>query len=177
MINPPEGFTEQGERGPMPKRICLIAGQTVGLLGLVLNPTAVVTQSDAIAEAVLFKGFDIYHSIKDIEPRKFDAIVNVHGREYIPESVFSVTPTYNVHPYLYCYPGAEDPIGRAIKDSNMRASVGVHRVTAVIDKCPLVVEEYKQVDVSNRTRDEVYSELYPIYVSVLLTLKNHIEHS
>lgn len=93
-----------------------------------------------------------------------DVILSVHWRKLIPRRAFDSVPCYNVHPYLYCYPGA-DPIGRAIKEGNSNASVGIHKVTEIIDKGELVIEDFMMVKLTDY--EDIYRQLYPLYLTTI----------
>jgi methionyl-tRNA formyltransferase len=92
-----------------------------------------------------------------------DILICVHGRELVPPDLI-VLPRLggiNVHPYLYQYKGA-NPVGRALKDKNFKASIGVHCMSKEVDEGEILIEEF--VDVSGaKSVNEIYNKLYPYY--------------
>jgi methionyl-tRNA formyltransferase len=128
-------------------KIGLLRGNIIGeIVNLALNP-------------VKSAAFVTPEFLEDI-----DIILSVHSRKIIPNSVLDQIQCYNVHPYLYAYKGA-DPVGKAIAEGNCMASVGMHKMTEVIDSGELLIEEFCYVKLT--TREDVYRQLYPLYLSVI----------
>jgi len=97
-----------------------------------------------------------------------DLLLSIHGREIVKPNLLKLPKfgAINVHPYLYKYKG-KDPVERALKDRNFKASVGVHFMEEEIDQGKVIIEEF--VDVSGaKSIDEVYNKLYPYYCIAIL---------
>ena len=72
----------------------------------------------------------------------------------------------NVHPYLYKYKGG-NPVGKALSESNFKASVGVHKMTEMLDEGEVIVEQFLDTT-GSKSVEEIYNKLYPCYVNALL---------
>ena len=136
-------------------KIYYIGNQTAGLVGRL---------------TVLAQGYQIVDS-----PDDCDVLLCVHGRKILPRSIFEKPriAAINVHPYLYMYKGA-DPIGRAIKDQNWKASVGCHHITETVDGGAVIKEMFVDVQPSN-IRAEIYNQLYPYYSQIIIESLNILE--
>jgi methionyl-tRNA formyltransferase len=102
--------------------------------------------------------------------------LSVHGREIVKPSILKLPKhgCLNVHPYLYKYKGV-DPVGRALKDGEFRASVGIHMIDDKIDSGKVLLEEF--VDVAgSKSSDDIYNKLYPYYSKVLLKVLGGIHN-
>ncbi|MFC1667056.1 formyltransferase family protein [Candidatus Omnitrophota bacterium] len=132
-----------------------------------------VSYSDDLKEILNIFNIPMNKSINDkdfIEDlKKVDLLISVHGREIVKKDILKL-PKYgaiNLHPYLYKYKGA-DPIGRALKDKNFKASVGAHFMTEEADEGEVLIEEF--IDVSgSESVTAIYNMLYPYYSKVLLS--------
>lgn len=98
-------------------------------------------------------------------------IVSVHGREIVTSAWLDAYECYNIHPYLYCYKGA-DPIGRAMKDGNRHASVGLHKMTKEVDRGEVLFEVFTELKNLN-SYNSVYNQLYPLYHACFFALKDY----
>jgi methionyl-tRNA formyltransferase len=101
--------------------------------------------------------------IEEIGNMDLDLLVCVHGRKIIKKNVLEVPRlgAINVHPCLYKYPGAK-PVERMLEDGITKASVGVHRMSEIVDEGEVLEEIF--VDVSEcKNVVEVYNKLYPHY--------------
>lgn len=98
-----------------------------------------------------------------------EVILLVHGREIVRPPFLTRYKCFNIHPYLYCYKGA-DPIGRAIKDKNKDASVGLHWMTSEIDSGKVIYEPHGRVK-SFENHDIVYDQIYGLYKKCFKHLK------
>lgn len=104
-----------------------------------------------------------------------DLLVSVHGREIISNEILSQFKYggINLHPMLSKYKGA-NPITRFINDSYQGktdniASVGVHRMTDVLDGGEILSEKFIEIDSPwEKSPVEIYNELYPLYPLVLM---------
>ena len=76
----------------------------------------------------------------------------------------------NVHPYLYKYKG-KDPVGRALKDKNFKASVGIHSMGNKVDDGKVITELFTDISGSENV-DEAYNKLYPYYCKSILEALN-----
>ncbi len=137
----------------------------IGLLTLAAlgHTIKVVTRDIPLINLGFRFGMSIEASIDKVNFSDFDLFVNVHGREIVPMTKLNQTQYggINVHPCLSDFKGA-DPIGRFLLSDKTKASVGVHRMTERVDEGEVLCEYF--VDTSGcKTREEVYSKLYPFY--------------
>jgi methionyl-tRNA formyltransferase len=97
-----------------------------------------------------------------------DLLLCVHGREIVPAELIRLPrlAAVNVHPYLYKYKGA-DPVGRALRDKEWHASVGAHRMTAIVDSGEVLSEVFVDIQESECV-EQIYNRLYPVYVQVII---------
>lgn len=140
----------------------LLCGNEVGVMALryfwkIESVICYCEKTRKTADAFNFK------QLKDLSGIKDKTILSVHGRDIVPKVVLEKNQCFNIHPYLYCYKGA-DPIGRAIKEGNFNASVGLHKMTDKVDEGPLVCEVFKQI-VLSKSKEAVYKQLYPLYTA------------
>lgn len=156
-------------------KIAYLGGKQAGCIGLLTvlasgNSVNVVIAYDNQVETLAnVLNLPVFRSIK--EPCLDDFLIHshllvcVHGREIVPQNRLFMGGI-NVHPCLYRYKGAH-PIERMLADGCTRASVGVHRMTEVIDNGETLIEDFVDVTGCN-TVAEVYNTLYPYYSLVLL---------
>lgn len=158
--------------------VCFMGGRQAGVVGLLAlmaagnKVKAAVSYSPETDRTLRLFRIPVFRSIKSPLFMKAlkgsDLLVSVQGREIVSKDTLSI-PKFggiNAHPYLYKYKGA-DPVGRALKDGNYRASVGVHVMTEKLDSGKVLKEEF--VDVSGlKTPVEVFNRLYPHYASALM---------
>jgi len=170
-------------------KISFMGGAQAGIIGaltVLSNGDKLIAAASCFSELThILDGFGIpvYKSIKE---KGFiqnlyhsDLFLSVHGREIVSAELIKL-PRYgaiNIHPYLYKYKGG-DPVKRALKDRNFKASVGAHIVENRIDEGKVLVEEF--VDVSGADSVEgIYNRLYPCYcrviVKVLRIVKNGLK--
>lgn len=159
-------------------KICFIGGRQAGIIAAL----AVLSKGNKILSAVSYSqdltnilntlGIFLYNSIEDKKfikkLRACDLLLSVHGREIVKPHILNLPKLgcINVHPYLYKYKGA-NPVERALKDKEFKASVGVHIMSNKIDEGKVLVEEF--VDVSGASSvEEIYNRLYPCYSMVTL---------
>lgn len=158
-------------------QICFMGGRQAGVIGVLTalakdnNIVAAVSYSDDL-KAVL-DSFDIavYETIRDKDfirsLSNADLLLSIHGREIVKSDMLKL-PRFgavNVHPYLYKYRGA-DPVGRAFRDGEFKASVGAHIMQERVDEGSVLVEDF--VDVSGAgSVPEIYNKLYPHYAAVV----------
>ena len=136
-------------------KVYYLGNQTAGLIGRL---------------TVLAQGHEIVSSVDEC-----DILLSVHWRKIIPPQIFKKPKiaSINVHPYLYIYKGA-DPIGRAIKDNNFKASVGVHHISEEVDGGDVITELFIYINPS-QNRCEIYNQLYPIYSQAIIDSLNILE--
>ena len=159
-----------------------VGNETAGMLGLLICKDyvdEVVGYSREFTGFARSLGFTPFRTIGDIDPAP---TICVHGTEIFPEAWLyegEYPPTVksfpypefkhqciNIHPYLYCYKGKNvHPVTFAIKNRNTKASVGAHYMTDKIDEGPVIIEKFK--DIKLGTAQEVYQQLYPLYVEVI----------
>lgn len=159
-------------------KICFIGGKQAGIVGalaILSNGNKIlsaVSYSEDLAKILNIFKIPLYKSINDkrfiTSLRKADILLSVHGREIIRENILKF-PKYgavNLHPYLYKYKGA-NPVERALKDREFKASVGAHVMEGRVDEGEVLFEEFINVAGSS-SAEEVYNKLYPSYVKVIL---------
>ncbi len=159
-------------------KVCFMGGRQAGVMGLL----AVVASGNEVKAAVSYSpqtdvllglmGVPVFKSVKAPEfvkaLKKSDLLVSVHGREIVRRELLML-PRFggvNVHPYLYRYKGA-DPVGRALRDKNYKASVGVHVMTEKVDSGRVLVEEFENIK-GVKSPDEAFNRLYSHYASALI---------
>lgn len=111
---------------------------------------------------------------------KVDLFICCHGWTILSGEFVSQIRCINFHPCLYHYKGLH-PIQRLIHDNNPKASVATHFMTEKIDEGKIIYEEFRIIqDITKKTEADVYSELYPLYISVLketlfrIQMKSHL---
>lgn len=161
-------------------KIAFMGGNQAGIIGAlsVLSSghiiTAAVSYSRDLKRILKFLGLPCYASIKSRGFQRSlkgsDLLLSVHGREIVRGEILEMPrmAAVNIHPYLYCYKGAH-PVGRALKERNFRASVGVHLMTSKIDEGKVLREEFMNVEPA-ASEEEIYNKLYPLYGNVVLWL-------
>lgn len=165
-------------------KLCFIGGSQAGVIGLLtilscgFECSAVVSYFKPLTKISKFYNILTFSTIKNRsfldKMRQSDVLICVHGREIIDSGqlVLPKFGCFNVHPYLYKYKGA-NPVGRALRDKNFNASVGVHKMTDIVDKGEVIVEEF--VDVAGAgTIDEIYNSLYPYYCIAIIKTLNYL---
>lgn len=158
-------------------RICFMGGRQAGIIGALTalakgnDIVAAVSYSDDLKAVLDSLGIAVYNTIRDKDFIKnlgeSDILLSVHGREIVKSDMLTLSRfgTVNIHPYLYKYKGA-DPVGRAFKDGEFKASIGAHIMQEQVDKGPVLVEDF--VDVSGACSVlEIYNKLYPYYAVVV----------
>lgn len=159
-------------------RVVFMGGRQAGCIGLLTVRAAgctvpvVVAYDAAVRDLAAALELPVAESIHAPQVRRAlaeaDALVCVHGLEIVPPDLLALPRLggLNVHPCLFRYKGAH-PVERLLRDGWPEASVGVHRMTELVDEGDVLSE--MRVDVrGKRTADEVYNALYPLYACVLL---------
>lgn len=159
-------------------KIAFMGGNQAGILGAMTAMAAgneiiaAVSYSDNLTVMLQALGIKLFKSIKDegfvAELKDADLILSVHGREIVRSSSFMLPRFHavNVHPFLYKYKGA-DPVARAIKDGELKASVGAHIMTDKVDEGKVLVEQFMELE-PGLIVEQAYNRLYPLYASVVL---------
>ena len=159
-------------------KICFMGGKQAGIIGVLAilakghEISSAVSYSDDLTQALNFFDIHVNESIKDrhfIEALKSaDLLFSSHGRERVTPDLLKLPKlgSVNIHPFLYKYKGA-DPVGRALKDKERRASVGAHIIEEKIDAGKVLVEEFIDIPGASNV-DEIYNKLYPSYCTVIL---------
>ncbi len=162
-------------------RIAFYGGQTAGLVVLLTllakdyDIVFVIPEDELINHAAkLFKlkiksklFLNKKSFIKELKER-VDLLICCHGREILPNELIHNLKCINLHPCLYKYKGAR-PVMRLIKDKNPKASVGSHWMVSKVDSGSVILEKFKKIkSVQSKTEAEVYNELYPVYVEVII---------
>jgi methionyl-tRNA formyltransferase len=159
-------------------KVCLIAGKQAGIVGAltVLSKgnqiLASVSYSDELTDILKCLSIPVYSTIDEREFIKClansDVLISVHGKEIVKPDLFKLPRlgSVNIHPYLYKYKG-KDPVGRALKEREFKASVGAHVITEQIDGGRVLIEEFIDITGANSV-EEIYNRLYPYYCSVIL---------
>ena len=159
-------------------KICFIGGNQAGIIGALAllakghKILSVVSYSKNLTNILnlfrirLYKSVNEKNFINDL--KQSDLLFSVHGKEIVKPSLLKL-PRYggiNIHPYLYKYKG-KNPIERALKYKNFKASVGAHAMINKIDQGKVLVERF--VDVSEaKSVQEIYNQLYPYYCLIIL---------
>ena len=165
-------------------KIIFLGGRQVGIIGLLTTLAsgcevkAVVSKSRMLCEVSESLSIPVYDSIHKLDIllsynynrhllSDVDILISVHSREIIPTELLKLTKYggINVHPCLYKYKG-KGPISRLLADGETKASVGVHRMTEVVDEGEALYEQFVSLD-GQKTVVEVYNTLYPYYSLVL----------
>ena len=157
--------------------VAFVGAKQAGCVGLLtvmacgLHVSVVVAHDPILDNLARCLGLKVEASVYSIDASEIDLLINVHGREIVPSHMLA--NAINVHPCLSQFPGA-DPIGRLLlvgrelfPDLYQRASVGVHRMTSVIDHGEILAETWVDVHGLN-TREEIYNRLYPVYATTLI---------
>jgi methionyl-tRNA formyltransferase len=159
-------------------KVCFMGGNQAGVIGLLtllslkIDILACVYYSEDVKLLCKKLKLQVNSSIKENYYnkclKKSDILVSVHGREIVTSNLLSLPRlgAINVHPYLYKYKG-KDPVKRALKDKNYKASVGVHKMTEKIDEGKVIIEKFINVD-NAKSENEIYNILYPYYSVVLI---------
>lgn len=108
---------------------------------------------------------DCLERLRGLRP---ELLVCCHGPEIFRAPLLALPKhgCINMHPCLSGYPGIR-AVARFLAAGGTRASVGVHRMTEVVDGGPILAERF--IDTSDcRTPIDVYNRLYPLYASVLI---------
>lgn len=172
--NPPRG----SQKGNCGYKVVFSGGKQAGCVGLLTVIAAgcriqgVVFYDSIVKNLATSLGLRTFASIRQPEVKRLlsdsDLLVSVHSRDIVSRKLLEL-PRFggiNVHPCLYRYKGL-NPVSRLLQDGCTQASVGVHRMTEVIDEGEVLAEEF--VDVTGkRSEEEVYNTLYPFYALALL---------
>lgn len=158
-------------------KICFMGGKQAGIIGMLTilargyKIIAAVSYSDDLTNILNIFGIPLYKSINDKGFIRVlgesDVLLSVHGREIVKRELR--LPKYgaiNIHPYLYKYKGP-NPVEKALRDGQFKASVGAHLMEEHIDRGKILVEEFIDVSGSNSV-EEIYNRLYPYYAIVAL---------
>ncbi len=159
-------------------KVCFMGGRQAGIVSALSvlakgnSILSAVSYSEELKRILMFLGVPQCKSIKDkkfvAKLKKADVLLCVHGKEIVKPDFLKLPKlrSINLHPYLYKYKGA-NPVGRALKDGEVKASVGAHIMEEKVDSGKVLVEEF--VDVSNANSvKEIYNLLYPYYGIVVL---------
>lgn len=164
-------------KGGKSLKICFMGGHQAGLIGALTvlakgnDIIAAVSYSDDLKAVLEYFDIAVYETIRDKNFVKnlsdADLLLSVHGREIVRPDLLKL-PRFgavNLHPYLYKYKGA-DPVGRAFRDGEFKASVGAHIMREQVDEGSVLVEDF--VDVSGTgSVVEIYNKLYSHYSVVI----------
>jgi methionyl-tRNA formyltransferase len=167
-------------------KLCMMGAKQAGIVSFlsVLSKghkvLAAVSYSKEFASILECFNIPIYSSIKDkgflAVLKKVDVLLSVHGREIVPLSLLNSIPwAINIHPYLYKYKGA-NPVERALKEKNFRASVGAHLMEEEVDRGEVLIEEFVEIEEASSC-EEIYNQLYPYYCIVTLKVLEITEKS
>ncbi|MCK5451206.1 MAG: hypothetical protein KAI70_05530 [Candidatus Omnitrophica bacterium] len=163
-------------------KICFMGANQAGLIGALTiladgnEIVAAVSYSKELEEILKFSKIPVFDSINNdnfLNVLKIcDLLVCVHGREIVKDELLKLPRlgAINVHPYLYKYKG-KDPVGRALKDKNFKASVGIHSMGNKVDEGKVITELFTDISGSENV-DEAYNKLYPYYCKSILEALN-----
>ena len=167
------------------KSAAYFGGKQAGCIGLLTllsqgyEVRCVVAYGQMVSNLASALGFLVYDTIKhpDIPAllEGADLLLSVHCREFVPLALLKIPRLggLNVHPCLSKYKGAS-PIQHFMDDSGKVASVGVHRMTEILDEGEILSELYLDVN-GCATAEEVYNELYPIYAQAIIAAIQKLE--
>ena len=158
-------------------QICFMGGRQAGVIGALTvlakdnDIVAAVSYSNDLKAVLDSLGIAVYKTIRDKDFIRSltdaDLLLSVHGREIVKSDMLKL-PRFgavNIHPYLYKYKGA-NPVERAFRNGEFKASVGAHIMQERVDEGPVLVENF--VDVSGAGSVlEIYNKLYPYYAVVV----------
>lgn len=159
-----------------------MGGKQAGIIGALTALSegnqilSAVSYSDDLTGILKTLDIPLYKSVKDKDfikrLRRADLLLSVHGREIVKDDLLKLPKLggINLHPYLYKYKGV-NPVGKAFKDKEFKASVGGHIMRDKIDQGEVLVEEFVDVSGSNSI-DEIYNKLYPYYSIIVLKALN-----
>ncbi len=159
-------------------KITYMGGNQAGIIGALTalslgnDITAAVSYSNDLTYILHLLNIKTYDSIKNKQfidkVKRSDMLLSVHGREIVKPDLLNASKlgAINIHPYLYKYKGA-NPVERALKDKEFKASVGAHIMVENVDEGEVLVEEFIDVYPSKNV-EEVYNKLYPYYSIVIL---------
>ena len=158
-------------------KICIMGGRQPAVIGLLTalakgnDIIAAVSYSDELKTILDYFDIPAYKTIRDKNFVKSlsnaDLLLSVHGREIVKQDLLEL-PRFkpvNIHPFLYKYKGA-NPVGRALRDGETKASVGAHIMQERVDEGPVLVEEFVDISGANSIL-EIYNRLYPHYALVI----------
>lgn len=162
-------------------KIAFYGGQTAGiivllaLLSLKNDVRYVIAEDDGLKKIasdlkIALKNKDSLNDKKTIDylAKKIDVFICCHGRKILSTEFIERIRCVNIHPCLYKYKGAR-PVARLIQDGNPKASVASHWMTEKIDAGETIVEIFKNIkDLNKKNEADVYNELYPLYVKVIM---------
>jgi methionyl-tRNA formyltransferase len=159
-------------------KVCFMGGRQAGIVGALAilakgnDIIAAVSYSEDLTYLLKLLGITVYKSVRDADfvkkLKSADLLFSIHGKEWIPPKLLKLPRmgSVNLHPYLYKYKGA-NPVDRAIKDGERKASVGAHIMEEKIDEGKVLLEEFVDITGANSVC-EVYNKLYPYYCRVTL---------
>lgn len=159
-------------------KLCFIGGSQAGIIGILTalasgaKVIAAVSYSDSLTALLKFFKIPLYRSVTSKgflkKLKRSDILLSVHGREIVKPDILELPKigAINAHPYLYRYKGA-NPVERALRDKEYKASVGVHQMEERVDEGKALAEEF--VDITGvRSVKEAYNMLYPSYAIAIL---------
>lgn len=159
-------------------KIAFMGGKQAGIMGALTvlatghKISAAVSYSEDLARILRLFKVPLYKSIKSsgfkAAVKSSDLLLCVHGREIVRQDLLTAPrlACINVHPFLYKYKGS-DPVGRALRDGEHKASVGAHIMTEKIDHGKVLHECFFDIG-KPLTVTDAYNILYPYYSEVLL---------
>ena len=162
-------------------KIMFYGGETAGVVTLLtllahkIEVLFVIAEDDKVAQ--IAKNFNLkLESKSSLDEKKFieelrskiDFFFCCHGKKILDANIVRNLKCINLHPCLYKYKGSR-PIRRLILDRNPKASVASHWMSEEIDQGERIIEKFKKIEnIKSKTESDVYSELYPLYSSVII---------
>lgn len=159
-------------------KVIFLGGKQAGVIGLLTTISfgcdvrAVVTVSDELRQVAQELQLPVYNSVINVQHllNDIDLMISVHSREIVPQSLLDIPRLggINVHPCLSEYKG-KNPIQRFLNGSSKQASVGVHKMTELVDMGQTLKEIFIDVNREEvKTVIEVYNLIYPYYSLALI---------
>ena len=162
-------------------KIAFYGGETAGIVTLLtllahkVEVLFVIAEDEKVAQ--IAKNFNLKIKSKSLlDKKKFigqlrnkvDFFLCCHGKKILKANIISNIKCINLHPCLYRYKGSR-PIRRLILDQNPNASVASHWMSEKVDQGERIIEKFKKIkNIKSKTESDVYSELYPLYSSVVI---------
>lgn len=156
--------------------VVFFGGQKAGLVCLLAlaakeKIVQVFAEDKVVEEISLALGFETFKA-KDLVKENLsgcDLLVCCHGKKILSKEVLSKPKIgcINLHPFLEDFKGL-NPVGRWFDSNSKELSVGVYWMSEKVDCGEVICVKKALTKKSFRSVEEVYNELYSLYVLALL---------